>query len=525
MGVLSDLLSPRVSPARKALEPLSLLPGPRRNPFDVPPAPDYLDVPFGKAVSEGTSQHLQDLGTQPETARKLGDVFSSATQFIPAVNQTGTIIDAANSKNPADIWAITQAGMDVATGGLAGAVKTADEMATPQLLMPEQTLPETMAAAVEPPKVTGLGHASPHDFDKFEWSPRTFGTGEGAQAFGHGLYAAENPKVYKENYGKKFTTSEVQLADQEGNIIDPNKNWYGGGVDRALDAIGTTGGDIDKAIEHTEKWVRNAKESGNSNRIANELETLDLLKHWQYEGFTPSIKVKPANIYEVELLADPEKFLDLDAPISEQMHIWEALDPDVRKAVDDAMDNEGLNTFSDAPEGYTGKDLYRALQHENVHESLPEKAGTSDWTTGDTTEARHTSEYLRERGIPGSKFKDAFSRKPRITLYDKPIVSTDALNDAVAIGTYFLQSSKGPEDALQKLEQAKRTFPDRAGLYDEVVDLLQSGKLKVAPPTRNYIAFSDDIIKIVKKNGIAMALAAGIITSDQAEELYAQGYE
>jgi len=35
-------------------------------------------------------------------------------------------------------------------------------------------------------------HGSPHDFDKF--SMQKIGTGEGAQAYGHGLYFAENPK-------------------------------------------------------------------------------------------------------------------------------------------------------------------------------------------------------------------------------------------------------------------------------------------------------------------------------------------
>ena len=36
-------------------------------------------------------------------------------------------------------------------------------------------------------------HGSPHKFDAFDLSK--IGTGEGAQAYGHGLYFAENPKV------------------------------------------------------------------------------------------------------------------------------------------------------------------------------------------------------------------------------------------------------------------------------------------------------------------------------------------
>ena len=39
-------------------------------------------------------------------------------------------------------------------------------------------------------------HGSPHKFSKFDMGK--IGTGEGAQAYGHGLYAAENPKVAKD---------------------------------------------------------------------------------------------------------------------------------------------------------------------------------------------------------------------------------------------------------------------------------------------------------------------------------------
>jgi hypothetical protein len=49
-------------------------------------------------------------------------------------------------------------------------------------------------------------HGSPHDFDRFDINK--IGTGEGAQAYGHGLYFAENPKV-AENYRPEGTTKQV----------------------------------------------------------------------------------------------------------------------------------------------------------------------------------------------------------------------------------------------------------------------------------------------------------------------------
>ena len=44
-------------------------------------------------------------------------------------------------------------------------------------------------------------HGTPHEFDRFDMSK--IGTGEGAQAYGHGLYFAENPEV-AEQYQKRL---------------------------------------------------------------------------------------------------------------------------------------------------------------------------------------------------------------------------------------------------------------------------------------------------------------------------------
>ncbi len=52
-------------------------------------------------------------------------------------------------------------------------------------------------------------HGSPHKFDKFDLSK--IGTGEGAQAYGHGLYMAESPEVAKE-YARRLTPQERTLT-------------------------------------------------------------------------------------------------------------------------------------------------------------------------------------------------------------------------------------------------------------------------------------------------------------------------
>ncbi len=65
---------------------------------------------------------------------------------------------------------------------LPGALKAAARnLSTPRTMSPE-------AGAI-------VYHGSPHKFDKF--SSKKIGTGEGAQAYGHGLYFAESPEVAK----------------------------------------------------------------------------------------------------------------------------------------------------------------------------------------------------------------------------------------------------------------------------------------------------------------------------------------
>jgi hypothetical protein len=58
-----------------------------------------------------------------------------------------------------------------------------------------QQLAQSLAAGYNPTGMT-VWHGSPYKFKAFD--PTKIGTGEGAQAFGHGIYVAENPNVAKE---------------------------------------------------------------------------------------------------------------------------------------------------------------------------------------------------------------------------------------------------------------------------------------------------------------------------------------
>lgn len=67
--------------------------------------------------------------------------------------------------------------------------------------------------AIERKKLTAY-HGTPHEVDKF--SSQNIGTGEGAQAYGHGLYFAENKGVAQE-YKERLSHDRTKQFDIEMN--------------------------------------------------------------------------------------------------------------------------------------------------------------------------------------------------------------------------------------------------------------------------------------------------------------------
>lgn len=94
-------------------------------------------------------------------------------------------------------------------------------------------------------------HGSPHKFDRFDASK--IGTGEGAQAYGHGLYLAESPDVAVQ-YAKGVSgvdgpTNVAYKAIGAGSdpidtlkMIYPNmpKSWYDSAISKASQISGNT---------------------------------------------------------------------------------------------------------------------------------------------------------------------------------------------------------------------------------------------------------------------------------------------
>jgi len=75
----------------------------------------------------------------------------------------------------------------------------------------DQILGAVTQAAMNAGPLMTVYHGSPHRFDKFDASK--IGTGEGAQAYGHGLYFAEKPEVARAYQNTLSKYGELRLND------------------------------------------------------------------------------------------------------------------------------------------------------------------------------------------------------------------------------------------------------------------------------------------------------------------------
>lgn len=201
-------------------------------------------------------------------------------------------------------------------------------------------------------------HGSPHRFDKFDISK--IGTGEGAQAFGHGLYFAENPAVAKtyaavgepayKNAGVRAIVSDAMSEAQ---------------------AAGLSG-------EEARKWAMNR-----INELAMERPPYSRGQWFDAHNNLDSILDDPVGtVYKAEIPDDQiEKMLDWDAPLRKQPE-------NVRKAFLLPGDKATQSGFS--PD-MKASDAYALLSH---------RLGGMD----------KASAMLNSLGIPGVKYLDAGSR-------------------------------------------------------------------------------------------------------------------
>lgn len=247
--------------------------------------PDYaktLDrVSYGEPLTTGRGMTTQ---MHPETENTL----MAALGMLPAGRPAGAAVDRG-------AMALGRAGERFADAKIPA-------------IMERGGLPAEMLSAMSQgtqSKAT-VFHGSPHRFDKFDSSK--IGTGEGAQAYGHGLYLAEAKDV-AQNYANKLTKVDGQsISDQ-----------------------------LDSRIRYLNMLKQQAAD-GDTNAAKN----IPVIEK------SISDLVNTGNVYQVDLPDEQiAKMLDFNKPLSEQSEF-------VRKAIQ-------KNELDYVPDRFTGGRLLEEL--------------------------------------------------------------------------------------------------------------------------------------------------------------------
>ncbi len=248
-------------------------------------------------------------------------------------------------------------------------------------------------------------HGSPHDFDKFDMSK--IGTGEGAQAFGHGLYFAEN-----EGVAKSYRNALGSQRMKDGTPFDERNpaHW-------AADAVERAGGDKPKAAQLLASEMTpdmKATEGGHYQRL--------LRAKGMIERGEAIPEIGAGRLYEVRINADPADFVDWDKPISQQtVKAKEALirhDPTIG------------DFYMDRP--------YRDVQSEVV--------GTDD--------------ALRDAGIPGVRYLDQGSRSEGAGTHNYVLFRDDIIDVVRKYGIAAAASMYGMDAVMNATGQRNALMPE-----------------------------------------------------------------
>jgi hypothetical protein len=174
-------------------------------------------------------------------------------------------------------------------------------------------------AKVEPPTETQAGiiafHGSGADFDEFKLDK--IGTGEGAAAFGHGLYFSNSKDIG--DFYKNALTRSVDIDGKpyiRGNsirntdLLDPD----------IADELGAANGDLELAIKDEEEYLQTLIGSQPTNTALDTAAKETQKRIEKLKALRGRVTVNPTEgkAYKVAIQPKPEELLDYDLPLSEQ---------------------------------------------------------------------------------------------------------------------------------------------------------------------------------------------------------------
>jgi hypothetical protein len=287
-----------------------------------------------------------------------------------------------------------------------------------------------------------------HPLGRFDMSK--IGSGEGAQAYGRGLYFAEREGT-AQSYRDTLSNSSKFNPKMEGG--DPIPRWMFNEIKR--DGAESVRRRLNKRLDHIEKIkaggdYRYVTQNTDANALAVESDSrVDL---WKVDDQERSAKnallqldriengekiVDVGNMYEVNIDVKPDELLDWDLPLDEQPeNIRKALEKTdwyqyAEEGVYEAANNRGDNPY--------GMDLVRYLEQDGAEDA---------------------ANMMKEAGIKGIQYADAqtrFGKGPKTknyVIFDPRLISiAKKYGIAIPAAAAMLARMTG-EDTSQSYQEA-----------------------------------------------------------------------
>jgi hypothetical protein len=318
-------------------------------------------------------------------------------------------------------------------------------------------------------------HGSPHDFDKFDLAK--IGTGEGAQAYGHGLYFAENEGVARSYRDALSDDWRVAGKPYEAGIALHQAS-------KLLSEEGSRAAALAKLQRSHRDWFDDA---GKLNpRLTNDphAQTMaDTQRILQSNSDIPQFE--SGRMYEVALHATPESFLDWDKPLAGNH-------PGTASVL------ERIYAESAKRSGYKVP-LDRSAPTEAHYTSLLNSEMQANPDTFGPTLRDQLASKLATEGIPGVRYLDQRSRGMRVG-------PSSPAND---VARQWLERAGGDQKQAIGLLEGHLRSSNQDIASNQVMQALRD----MRPHTSNYVVWSPEIIEILRKYGI-VAPAAGASMAD-----------
>jgi hypothetical protein len=295
-------------------------------------------------------------------------------------------------------------------------------------------------------------HGTPHRFEPTEENPlgefdaSKIGTGEGAQAYGHGVYLAESPDVAKGYAANVKDMGSVKAINAEMSVL--------------------------ANIMHTDEVP------GSYRKYKTDAGREAAKRYDELMAQRQKVVDSPGSFYKADLPDQMiDRMLDWDKPLSEQS-------PYVQKIIGEEIKRiGGGSTLS------TGEKAYKEL----MFQARMEGAESGNSAMKNNAQAIAASKRLKELGIPGIRYLDRQSR-----IYGKPKFFVENVSaDGKVINSFRFDTREEAEKFSATFKkQMKRQLPP------EKIGTPRITEREAQQTTSNFVVFpgEEKKVKILKRD-------------------------